>query len=40
MGQRAKNPPPRDINDFVTLLRNAELANETLKFYKLLIYIS
>lgn len=38
MGQRVKNPPPKAINVFVTVLRNRELANKTLRFHKLLFF--
>lgn len=36
MAQKAENPPPKVINDFVTLLRNVKLANKILKLDKVL----
>lgn len=38
MVQRVKNPPPKAINVFVTVLRNRELANKILKSRKPLFY--
>lgn len=37
MAQKAKNPPPKVINAFVTLPRNVKLANKILKLDKILI---